>query len=98
MDDDRPYLLETDHGTIAEIPPHWSWDDYPQYAYLWEPGIGKTVVPPSTAVKVWAEELDALREPVARSFSTPTPSCPDEHPASASHPRPHRTSPRLGRR
>jgi peptidoglycan/xylan/chitin deacetylase (PgdA/CDA1 family) len=62
MDDDRPYLLETDHGTIAEIPPHWSWDDFPQYAYMWEPGIGKTVVPPSTAVKVWAEELDALRE------------------------------------
>jgi len=29
---------------------------------LWEPDVGKTVVPPSTAVKVWAEELDALRE------------------------------------
>jgi peptidoglycan-N-acetylglucosamine deacetylase len=62
MDDDRPYLLETDFGTIAEIPPHWSWDDFPQYAYLWEPDVGKTVVPPSTAVKVWTEELGALRD------------------------------------
>lgn len=62
MDDDRPYLLETDRGTIAEIPPHWSWDDFPQYAYMWEPNVGHTVVPPSTAVKVWTEELDALRD------------------------------------
>ncbi len=62
MDDDRPYLLDTGRGTIAEIPPHWSWDDFPQYAYMWEPDVGRTVVPPSTALKVWAEELDALRE------------------------------------
>ncbi|MGW1994884.1 polysaccharide deacetylase family protein [Embleya sp. NPDC001921] len=62
MDDDRPYLLDTDRGTLAEIPPHWSWDDFPQYAYMWEPDLGKTVVPPSTAVKVWSEELDALRD------------------------------------
>jgi peptidoglycan/xylan/chitin deacetylase (PgdA/CDA1 family) len=62
MDDDRPYLLDTHKGTIAEVPPHWSWDDFPQYAYLWEPDVGKTVVPPSTAVQVWREELDALRD------------------------------------
>jgi peptidoglycan/xylan/chitin deacetylase (PgdA/CDA1 family) len=62
MDDDRPYLLETDCGTIAEIPPHSSWDDFPQYAYMSEPYFGHTVVPPSTALRVWLEELDALRE------------------------------------
>ncbi len=62
MDDDQPYLLDTGKGTIAEVPPHWSWDDFPHYAYLWEPDVGKTVVPPSTAVQVWREELDALRD------------------------------------
>jgi peptidoglycan/xylan/chitin deacetylase (PgdA/CDA1 family) len=62
MDDDRPYILETEHGAIAEIPPHWSWDDFPQYAYMWEPGVGKHVAPASTALSVWSEELDAMRE------------------------------------
>jgi peptidoglycan-N-acetylglucosamine deacetylase len=28
MDDDKPYLLETRRGTIAELPPHWSLDDW----------------------------------------------------------------------
>ncbi|WP_395693460.1 polysaccharide deacetylase [Nocardioides sp.] len=62
MDNDRPYVLETGGGTIVEVPPHWSWDDFPQYAYLWDPDVGKNVVAPSQALKVWAEELDAMRE------------------------------------
>ena len=33
-----------DHGTIAEIPPHSSWD-YPRHASIRDPGIRKTVVP-----------------------------------------------------
>ena len=62
MDNDRPYLLDTAVGTIVEVPPHWSWDDFPQYAYLWDPDVGKNVAPPSHAVKVWMEELDAMRD------------------------------------
>lgn len=62
MDDDKPYVLKTAQGPLAEIPPHWSWDDFPQYAYMWEPDVGKTVVPPSDALRVWSEELDAMRE------------------------------------
>ncbi len=62
MDDDKPYILETDSGDIVEVPPHWSWDDFPQYAYMWEPDVGRNVAPPSTALKVWSEELDAMRE------------------------------------
>ena len=34
MDDDRPYVIETDHGPVVELPPHWSLDDWEQYAYL----------------------------------------------------------------
>ena len=61
MDDDRPYVLQTTQGPLAELPPHWSLDDFPQYAYLWEPDVGRNVAPPSQALKVWAEELDAMR-------------------------------------
>lgn len=62
MDDDRPYVLETTSGRIAELPPHWSLDDFPQYAFMWEPDIGRNVESPRKAAEVWTLELDAMRE------------------------------------
>lgn len=62
MDDDKPYVLETEHGPIAELPPHWSLDDYPQYAYMWEPDIGRNVESPRKVLELWTLELDAMRE------------------------------------
>jgi peptidoglycan/xylan/chitin deacetylase (PgdA/CDA1 family) len=62
MDDDRPYVLQTDRGRIAELPPHWSLDDYPQYAYMIDPNIGHNVESPRKAVEVWTLELDAMRD------------------------------------
>ena len=61
MDDDRPYLLDTGPGEIAEIPPHWSLDDWEQYAYLPEPHIGSHIEPPAKAAAMWRGELDAMR-------------------------------------
>ncbi|MEU8226660.1 polysaccharide deacetylase [Kribbella sp. NPDC048915] len=61
MDDDRPYLLETDRGVLAELPPHWTLDDFAQYAYLPDPSIGQVVESPRKALEVWASELDAMR-------------------------------------
>jgi peptidoglycan-N-acetylglucosamine deacetylase len=62
MDDDRPYVLETAHGPLAELPPHWSLDDWNQYMYLPEPRSGSgTIQPPSRAVALWREELDGMR-------------------------------------
>ena len=62
MDDDRPYVLETAHGPLAELPPHWSLDDWNQYMYLPEPRSGSgTIQPPSRAVGLWREELDGMR-------------------------------------
>jgi peptidoglycan-N-acetylglucosamine deacetylase len=62
MDDDRPYVLETVHGQLAELPPHWSLDDWNQYMYLPEPRSGSgTIQPPSRAVALWREELDGMR-------------------------------------
>lgn len=62
MDDDRPYVLRTDRGRIAELPPHWSLDDYAQYAFMINPDIGHNVESPRKALEVWTLELDAMRE------------------------------------
>ncbi len=61
MDDDRPYLLETGHGIIAELPPHWSLDDWEQYAYLPRPPIGVNIESPAKVFDLWSNELDAMR-------------------------------------
>jgi peptidoglycan/xylan/chitin deacetylase (PgdA/CDA1 family) len=61
MDDDRPYLLETEQGTIAELPPHWSLDDWEQYAYLPRPPIGVNIESPAKVLDLWTNELDAMR-------------------------------------
>jgi peptidoglycan-N-acetylglucosamine deacetylase len=62
MDDDRPYVLQTSRGRIAELPPHWSLDDFAQYAFMLNPDIGGNVESPRKAVEVWTLELDAMRE------------------------------------
>ena len=61
MDDDKPYLLETERGTIAELPPHWSLDDWEQYAYLPRPPIGVNIESPAKVLDLWTNELDAMR-------------------------------------
>jgi peptidoglycan/xylan/chitin deacetylase (PgdA/CDA1 family) len=62
MDDDKPYRLETAAGTLAELPVHWSLDDWEQYAFLPDPEIGQIIETPSKAVELWTAELDAMRE------------------------------------
>lgn len=62
MDDDRPYILETDSGPLVEFPPHWSLDDWEQYAYLPEPWLGNVIEPPDKALSLWLAELDGMRE------------------------------------
>lgn len=61
MDDDRPYRLETGSGEIVELPPHWSLDDWEQYAFLPEPAIGTVINPPETALALWKAELHGMR-------------------------------------
>jgi peptidoglycan/xylan/chitin deacetylase (PgdA/CDA1 family) len=62
MDDDRPYRLITPTGALAELPVHWSLDDWEQYAFLPEPRIGEIIETPSKVLELWTGELDAMRE------------------------------------
>jgi peptidoglycan/xylan/chitin deacetylase (PgdA/CDA1 family) len=61
MDADRPYRLRTPSGTIAELPPHWSLDDWEQYAFLPRPNIGGVIESPRKVLELWRRELDAMR-------------------------------------
>ena len=60
MDDDKPYRLETPTGTIIELPPHWSLDDWEQYAFLPRPPIGVNIESPAKVLDLWRGELDAM--------------------------------------
>jgi peptidoglycan/xylan/chitin deacetylase (PgdA/CDA1 family) len=61
MDADTPYRLRTAAGTIAELPPHWSLDDWEQYAFLPRPQIGSVIESPPKVLAMWKAELDAMR-------------------------------------
>jgi len=61
MDDDRPYRLEVPAGTVAELPVHWSLDDWEQYAFLPDPNVGQQIETPAKVVELWTGELDAMR-------------------------------------
>jgi peptidoglycan/xylan/chitin deacetylase (PgdA/CDA1 family) len=61
MDDDRPYLLETERGELVELPVHWSLDDWEQYAYLPRPPFKSSIESPTKVLDLWTAELDAMR-------------------------------------
>lgn len=61
MADDRPYRITTGHGEIAELPVHWSLDDWEQYAFLPQPKIGSVIESPAKALELWRCELDGMR-------------------------------------
>jgi peptidoglycan/xylan/chitin deacetylase (PgdA/CDA1 family) len=61
MDSDRPYVLATDAGEIAELCPFWGLDDWEQYAFLPRPEIGSNLRSPAAVAETWIYELDAMR-------------------------------------
>jgi len=61
MDDDRPYVIEVGDRKIAELPPHWSLDDWEQYAYVPDPMIGAVIESPVKVLEMWKGELEAMR-------------------------------------
>ncbi|MEU6716806.1 polysaccharide deacetylase [Nonomuraea sp. NPDC046802] len=61
MTQDSPYRITTPHGSIIELPPHWSLDDWEQYAFLPFPEIGQHIKNPSDVLDMWIGEVDAMR-------------------------------------
>jgi peptidoglycan-N-acetylglucosamine deacetylase len=64
MECDVPYLLagsaEPGSGDIVEVPPHWSLDDWEQYAYLPELTGSGLIESPAKALEMWSWELEAM--------------------------------------
>lgn len=75
FDDDRPYLLDTPTGRIAELPIHWCLDDWEQYVYVPDPDFGHTINRPSIVAQLWTEELDAMRDTGSLAVLTCHPFC-----------------------
>ncbi len=73
MDDDRPYLMDTGSGVLAELPVHWMLDDWEQYAFLPEPNVGAVIESPAKVFDLWSSELDALADEVGLFVHTSHP-------------------------
>ncbi|MEU1667802.1 polysaccharide deacetylase family protein [Streptomyces sparsogenes] len=59
MGHDRPYRVTTPRGQFIELPPHWSLDDWEQYAFLPDPHVGSIIQAPHTVLTMWRDEADA---------------------------------------
>ena len=62
MGDDIPYIMETDKGSLAEIPVHWGTDDWPPFAHYEEIGYMMPVKAPSVGLNTFFEEFEAQYE------------------------------------
>lgn len=60
MGDDVPYLLQTAHGPLVEVPVHWMLDDAPLFRHV--RGAGNAIADPERVLGMWRGEFDALRE------------------------------------
>lgn len=52
---DEPYVYRDGGLSIAEMPVHWSLDDWPYYS--WRDGVGGPLSRPSAPLEVWRTEL-----------------------------------------
>jgi peptidoglycan/xylan/chitin deacetylase (PgdA/CDA1 family) len=62
MGDDIPYFLQTESGSLTEIPVHWGTDDWPPFAHYEEIGYMMPVKAPSVGLNAFWEEFDAHYE------------------------------------
>ncbi|MGH6931576.1 MAG: polysaccharide deacetylase family protein [Dongiaceae bacterium] len=62
MGDDIPYLLETRHGQLVELPSHWALDDWPHFVHSAEFGFQMPIKAPDEAMKVFMSEFEAAWE------------------------------------
>ena len=62
MGDDIPYVLETRHGRLIELPSHWALDDWPHFVHNAEFGFQMPIKAPEEAMKVFMSEFEAAWE------------------------------------
>lgn len=62
MADDIPYVMQTDAGSLYEMPVHWGTDDWPPFAHYEEIGYMMPVRSPSDGLRAFIEEFEAHYE------------------------------------
>ena len=62
MADDIPYRMQTDAGSLYEMPVHWGTDDWPPFAHYDEIGYMMPVRGPSAGLEGFWEEFEAQYE------------------------------------
>ncbi|MBL4757161.1 MAG: polysaccharide deacetylase [Rhizobiales bacterium] len=62
MGDDLPYKLNTNNGSLVELPVHWGTDDWPPFAHYSEIGYMMPVKGPSDGLAPFWEEFEAQYE------------------------------------
>jgi len=59
MGDDIPYILNTEHGKVVELPTDWSMDDWPHYTHNADLGKVMPISSPQQAMEVFLSQFDA---------------------------------------
>ncbi|MEM8776072.1 MAG: polysaccharide deacetylase [Pseudomonadota bacterium] len=62
MADDIPYVMQTEAGSLYEMPVHWGTDDWPPFAHYDEIGYMMPVRGPSAGLEGFWEEFEAQYE------------------------------------
>ncbi len=62
MGDDVPYLLDTPHGRLLELPSHWGMDDWPAFMHSGELDFEMPIQSAGRAWENWWEEFEAMWE------------------------------------
>jgi peptidoglycan/xylan/chitin deacetylase (PgdA/CDA1 family) len=60
--DDVPYLMQTDAGSVVELPTHYGMDDWPHYMASRDFGYMMSMKSPKATLALFKEEFDAVWE------------------------------------
>ena len=58
MGDDVPYMLETSHGPLIEVPVQWILDDAPLFRHVY--GAGNVIADPARVFDLWSREFAGI--------------------------------------
>tara|TARA_B100000676_G_scaffold172723_1_gene169774 strand:+ start:152 stop:1057 length:906 start_codon:yes stop_codon:yes gene_type:complete len=62
MGDDVPYVLETEKGSVIELPSHWGMDDWPHYTHAPDMHYMMPIKAPDEAMNVFMSEFRAMHK------------------------------------
>ena len=60
MGDDVPYMLETSHGPLIEVPVQWILDDAPLFRHVY--GASNAIADPGRVLQMWSREFTAMHK------------------------------------